>query len=285
MVPNVSPSMLVGARSRGAGRGSAAVAVAKYGNDRIGPWSAKPAAALTTLRDHSGVDAFPLRLSRDDTDHVIARIDDVPAEIGAVFLANADPAHASSPQEALRNLPDIPVVTDQETAAIALTAALLSGIGAAALRPRACRVVIVGADALPLLPLLLIAAGVVDIVRWTENDAEDFPLSQVVRNADVVIDVLGTAEVLPRSDLGSAPVVIGPGDVRLVLPLPGLLRAIVKRPSGVLCTDLSARTELYCACAYALSAATPPGRLFPDLADPVVTGGVAQAAAAVLNHL
>lgn len=265
---------------------SSGIAIARDGGCRPSLCSVSPKAALAALRDYSGRGAFPLRVARDDG-RLTPAFTKLPAEAGAVFLANADPAQAHSPQQTLRNVPGVPVVTDQETSAVALTAALLASVSRAGRRPGASRVVVVEADTLPVLHPLLAAAGFVDLVQWPQADGDAVPLKVLAQGASAVVDLSGdgrgTAAV---ENAESDCAVIAPDDpLGLLLPVPGLMRSVLDFPGILTASDLSTRVELYCACAYSLAAAAPPDGLLPELADPAVPRNVAQAANAVLRHL
>jgi hypothetical protein len=265
---------------------SSGIAIARNDGFRLGPCSVSPKAALAALRDYSGRSAFPLRAARDDG-RLTPAFTKLPAEEGAVFLANADPAQAHRPQQMLRNLPGVPVVTDQETSAVALTAALLTSVNRTGLRPGASRVVLVEADTLPILRPLLAAAGFVGLAQWSQADSGDVPLKALAHGASAIVDLTGdgrgTAAV---EDAEPDCAVISPDDpLGLLLPVPGLMRSVLDFPATLTASDLSVRSELYCACAYALAAAAPPDGLLPELADPAVPRNVAQAANAVLRHL
>src|SRR5204863_343141 len=77
----------------------------------------------------------------------------------------------------------IPIVTEEDTLGIALAAAALVTLRRGGIALADARVVVAGADKVPLLTLLLMAAGVGDIASWTTVDAEGFPLSGVARDA------------------------------------------------------------------------------------------------------
>jgi malate dehydrogenase (oxaloacetate-decarboxylating) len=166
-------------------------------------------------------------------------------------------------------LVDLPVLTVQDTTAITLTAEVLTTLTRLGRPPRTSRVMIVGADTLPILCPLLMVSGVGDIATWRQADARAFPLHRVAADVHLVVDLLG---VWPRA-AGPAPrpgpAVVKPGgerDTRLVRP--GLLRALTQVP------DARMDIEVHHACVLALVMATPPDQRLPrcprrDLADRV----------------
>ncbi|AHH98816.1 hypothetical protein GCM10010174_66670 [Kutzneria viridogrisea] len=195
------------------------------------------------------------------------------------MLTHTAPALARAAQQALHAVGGLPVVTDQDTTAIALTAAVLTAVTRADRTPSASTVVIAGTERMPGLCALLIAVGVGDIVSWNKADAHAFPLYHVARGADAVVDLLGGTRELAEVAEHSRRTVIAPDNpASHLLALPGLLTALVQTPEPVL--DVA----LYRVCALALAASTPPGRLLPDLTDPAVTDNIAHAATHTLQH-
>lgn len=215
----------------------------------------------TLVQDLSGLPARVLRL---DTDSTAPALRDLPPETTAVFL----------PHPPSRRLPaaPVPVVTGQHSAAITLTAATLISLAQAGRAPQASRVVLAGADTMPTLGPLLMAAGIGDITIWHPRDAFAFPLRRVAARADLVIDLSGTAR---RT---AAPTVLAPDEGGgPLLALPGLLRALSDRRGA------KADVEVFLACAFALVLATPPGDRLPQDPSQALTAQVADAAARVLR--
>jgi malic enzyme len=225
------------------------------------------------IHDLTGLPAHPLMVTATDDDHLAASLRGLPADIGAIALTHTDPARARAAQQTLRAVGGLPVVTDEDTTAIALAAAVLTSLARAGSTPLASKVVIAGAEHLPGMCALLMAVGIGDIVSWREADAHVYPLYRVVHGADVVIDLLGAAR-----ELTGATVITPDDPAGRLLALPGLLSAVVQTPVPVL--DVS----LYRVCALALAASTPRDRLLPDLADPAVTDNIAHAATQALHR-
>ncbi|MCP2196735.1 malate dehydrogenase (oxaloacetate-decarboxylating) [Lentzea flava] len=199
----------------------------------------------------------------------------LPAGIGAVLLVRATPERA---QKARDLITDVPVLTDHDTTAIALTAALLTSLGRAGRAPETGRVVIAGANTMPLLNPVLLTAGIRDITTWNPSDALAFPLRRIAADADAVINLVGGGGrfAWPRH---AAPAVIVPDPARdPALALPGLLQALTRHPHARLTPDVQH------ACAVALSAATPPGEQLPRRPDDTLTRQIADFATDALHR-
>ncbi|MBP2478477.1 malate dehydrogenase (oxaloacetate-decarboxylating) [Crossiella equi] len=210
----------------------------------------------TLIQELSGV---PARVLRIETDELVPALGSLPGSTAAVFVSHLPSGAALSAA--------VPVVTGQQSTAVTLTAAALTALTRSGRAPNAARVVIVGADALPPLGVLLMAAGIGDITAWRERDASAYPLTHVTRNADAVIDLLGACPV------GSVPNLLQPGTgVDRLLALPGLLRALCGTPWATV------EVETLLACVFALVMATRPGDLLPARLDLALTAGVADAA-------
>ncbi|NUT48832.1 MAG: hypothetical protein HOV94_16220 [Saccharothrix sp.] len=143
-----------------------------------------------------------------------------------------------------------PVVTIEDATATAVAAAVLAALRRAGRPPHDSRVVIVGADHLPLLCLVLIATGVGDIATCNTDDAAVFPLHGITEHADVLVDLMDLGG--PASPAG--PVVVTRDTLDPMLVLPGLLHATDGVP--VVGLDLA----VHQACATALATVISPGR-------------------------
>lgn len=200
---------------------------------------------------------------------------DLSPETAAVLLVRAAPERV---QRARDTITGVPLLTDQDTTAIALTAALLTTLIRAGRAPEASRVVIAGANTMPLLNPVLMTAGIRDITTWNPVDALAFPLRRIAADADAVINLVGGGGrfAWPRH---AAPAVIVPDPARdPVLALPGLLLAFSRHPRARLTPDVQH------ACAVALSAATPPGEQLPRRAGETLTRQVADFALDALHR-
>ena len=186
----------------------------------------------------------------------------------AVFLTGADRAATRTAQLALAG--ELTVFTEEDTLAIALTTAAHVALFRRGRTPADARVLVAAPSALPLLIPVLLAAGTADLMLWHPADAAAFPLAELARDVDVVIDLPGGHEP------GPGPALVTPGDpVAPLLALPGLLQ------DGPRSGDPQAHPDVHAACARALAGLTPVDRLLPELADPDLASRVAAAVAAV----
>lgn len=216
------------------------------------------------LRDYAGIAATALLVSAEDTEELIADLRRVAPDFSCAYLTLTDPARAAAAQAALAGT--LAVITDQQTTAIALTAAMLSSLDRRGIGPAAGRVVIVGAERNPLLGALAVAAGIGEVDRWSLEDAHNFPLQSLARRGAIVIDLLGAARHRDAATAAGSPTpVIALHDPTTpLLALPHLLRTIQRlgRPP-----DLAECL----ACARALVECTPPGQILPALSGPALS--------------
>ncbi|WNV84862.1 hypothetical protein [Umezawaea sp. Da 62-37] len=231
----------------------------RHGGRRIAsvPMDLVLADYATMIHDLTGLRAHPLAVAARNAVHLAASVRGFPVDIGMVFLTHTDPGRARVAQEVLRTVGVVPVVTDQDTAATILAAAVLATLARADRTPSSSRVVIAGAEQLPELRALLMVCGVGDIVSWNRTDALGFPLRRITRSAHVVVDLLteasGTADI-PQGPGGSVTITLDDPTCHL-LALPGLLAAMAHAPEPVLDVALCR------ACAVAPMTSTPQGSL------------------------
>ncbi|GAA0637640.1 hypothetical protein GCM10010174_69300 [Kutzneria viridogrisea] len=222
------------------------------------------------VREHAGLSAVPLAV---DSARLAAELCALPKRFRAVFLTHTDPERAFQVQRAVAKAGGPLVITDQDTTAISLTASTLTTLARRGRSPSDSRVVIAGARQLPRLCVLLLAAGVGDIVSWNECDAPVFPLHRVSWDADALICLLDTTTGAATAIEPPRHVLVTTADPAChLLALPGLVQAVLRSPVT------SLEVEVLRACAMALAAATPPGRRLPELTEPAVTRAVAYAA-------
>lgn len=196
----------------------------------------------------------------------------VSTELDALLFPHASWEYAAEAQA----LTGIPVVTGEDTTAIALAAALTTTLARAGRRPRSGHVVIAGADVLPLLFPLVMLGGIGQVTKWNLTDAPTFPLRRVAAEADAIIDLIAATDLDAGFDAG--PAVITPDRERdTLLALPGLVRAVAQTPHARL--DI----EVHRACVLALVMATPPTDLLPHGPDRELTDRVATAAVTALR--
>ena len=247
-----------------------------------------PASAQPLLRSYAavvhtvtGLRAVPLPVHAQDAGQLAARLlGELPDDIGAIYLTHTDPARARAAQRSVHEAGGVAVVTEQDSTAVALSAVLLTVLARVDRAPGSSQVVIAGAQTMPLLADLLMAAGIGDIISWNLADRTGFPLPVVARDADALIDLLGGASDITRAAANRPHLaVIAPDEPDdHLLAVPGLLRALAASAHPTL------TLEVYLRCALALAAATPPGRLLPELTDAGLTAAVADAVTRELDH-
>lgn len=261
-----------------AGRGTV-VAVVSDGSGIAGgavatPLSPALARHAALIEERAGLATKVMALASDR--HMSNVLDGLPGDVGAVFLPHTDHRRAVRAQSVAGGLP---VVTEQDTTAIALTAALLTTLSRVGCAPALAQVVVAGEQSVPILCPLLIAAGIGDLTTWNPTDAIAFPLPRIASDAHAVLTLptdsgrrADAVAVAVPSD--AAPAVIAADEVgRSPIALPGLLCAI----TGSTCRmpDL----EVYLACVLALVLATPADHLLPQpdraLADRVASAVLA----------
>lgn len=224
------------------------------------------------LRDHAGMVATALLVTADSADELLAELRRVAPNVSGVYLVHTDPARGAAAQAAMGGA--LPLITDRQTTAVALTAAMLTTLTHAGITPTAGRVVIAGAERNPLVAELAVATGVGETYSWSLDDAHNFPLRALVRRGTVMIDLVGSGAHRRQANAldPPAPVLTVDEPTTPLLALPGLLIATqtLRRPAGIATLLATAR---------ALVERTPPGRLLPGLSDPALTEPALVAAA------
>jgi malic enzyme len=233
---------------------------------------------VTVIQELGGPPARPLLVNHaEDPRQLCTRLCPPRTDTGAVFLADMDPTRALIIQHCLGRTSAPPVISDHDTTATAITAAVLTTLSRAGRGPATSRIVLAGADELVLLGPLLTAAGFADITVWKQIDAPRFPLHRVARDADIVVDLANEVAHPPAGNDPAPPVITYGDPVNPILALPGILRALVETS----CPRVD--VDMYLAAAGALVAATPPDRLLPS-PEPALTDGVAWAVGQALDH-
>jgi malate dehydrogenase (oxaloacetate-decarboxylating) len=206
-----------------------------------------------------------------DGDGIQAALRALPDDVGAVVLPHPVPE-----LDAARLPHDygVPILTGRDMSAIALSAAVLTTLTRAGRAPRTSRVLVAGANTMPLLQPLLVAGGVGDITIWNMKDALGFPLRRLIPEAHAVVDLLG---ITVSSDTDT-PGMVSPQAHDPLLVVPGLLRALLGTP------DARLDVPVCHACALALVMATPPGERLPARPDRALTDRVADAATREMRH-
>lgn len=236
--------------------------------------------------------------SSDTTAQFATRIQQLPAVVGAVFVTRTEPARARTVQRLVeqaggRRL----VVTEEDATAIALAAAAGVYLHRLGRDPGHCRILVAGADEMPILSPLLLASGFADIMLWNSSDGTRFPLRRAARDADVVIDLQrgapSAAAAAPSQDPGpieldldrpAGSVITRRGLDARTLVAPGLLRALTEHPSDALPAGPYRGLGLYRVCAQAAARAAPSRRLLHDQPlDCALAAALAEAIAAALH--
>ncbi|MCU1683040.1 MAG: hypothetical protein JWQ81_3779 [Amycolatopsis sp.] len=266
-------------------RTRASLVIAGDGSDR--PGSVDPeqvrsilASRARRLREQGGVAMIPAAIVASDAPSLSAGLRALDSSPGAIFLTCTDPARARAVQREFAADDGVPVVTEQETAGVAVTAALLNVLRRAGITPESARVVIAGARVLPLLSPMLMAAGVGDIVSWNLDDAPGFPLSRLASESGAVIDLVGAVTTTLTSAFGSVAVpVIAPDETIGLAVAAGLVRAAADFRIRGYGSDPCSEVEVCLACAWAVVRCTPPGDVWPSPHDPDLIPRVTRAAA------
>ncbi len=203
-----------------------------------------------------------------DTDRVIvpevgdgldARVDGLPDQVRAVLLVQVDPVLAQEANDRAVEHGLRLVVSDHDGAATALCAAVLTHLRTVGRPVDVAKVAIAGGEHLPSLAPLLMVAGVYDLLTWQDAHAAAFPLRQMVRDADVVVDLrpgpAAAAEAARIAQDRPEGSVLRPADAAWSHHvIAGVLRVALACPPGSMHVEL----DMLRACAVAIAAATPP---------------------------
>jgi len=192
-----------------------------------------------------------------------------------VFVVGTGSSESARVQRTVASLKGPVVISELDVVAAALGAAAISALRCRGVAPRRGRIVVTGAEVLPWLGPLLLAAGGGMLTSWNKRDAQAYPLRGIMAHNDILIDLAGTAPntcapgrtlTLPREpfDYGA-------------LVLPGLLSALCGRNCASLTIDVLA------ACARGLALVTSPDRIMPALDDPLLVPAVAREVARALG--
>ena len=141
---------------------------AVLGLGNIGPYGALPVmeGKAAIFKEMAGVDAWPIVLSTQDPDEIVAAVTAIAPGFGGINLEDIAAPHCFEIEERLRAALDIPVFhDDQHGTAIVVTAGLINAAKVVKKPFSSLRVVILGAGAAGrAITLLLKQAGVEDIV-------------------------------------------------------------------------------------------------------------------------
>jgi malate dehydrogenase (oxaloacetate-decarboxylating) len=210
------------------------------------------------LRQGAGIDASAVLINPGSIDNFIGELRSVATKFPTIYLVHTDAARARAAQ---RLLTEATIITDQQTAAILLTAGLLTTLAHTGMSTRASRIVIIGGRQNPEVTDLAVAAGVGEIITWSPDDAHHIPLASLARRAtaSATHQREATAMVLPP------PLIAIDNPAQSLLALPTLLsiHATIRHPIM--------GTKLFYSCAQALAAGTPDSRMFSVINDPGLT--------------
>lgn len=202
------------------------------------------------LREHAGVGVARHAVTAADAAQLTAALRSLPPETAAIFLTRTEPERARAVQREFAAAGSVAVVTDHDATAIAVAAAVLITLKRIGVTPGESQVVIAGAQTLPVLPPLVMAAGVADLLSWNQADAIGFPLASVAREATAVIDLLGAAPTTLTPAFADTPVpVIAPDEVTALVAAAGLLRALAATRPRSFGADPYHDVNVYLACA------------------------------------
>lgn len=141
---------------------------AVLGLGNIGPYGALPVmeGKAAIFKEMAGVDAWPIVLSTQDPDEIVAAVTAIAPGFGGINLEDIAAPHCFDIEERLRATLDIPVFhDDQHGTAIVVTAGLLNAAKVVKKPLASLRVVIVGAGAAGrAITLLLKQAGIEDVI-------------------------------------------------------------------------------------------------------------------------
>jgi malate dehydrogenase (oxaloacetate-decarboxylating) len=209
------------------------------------------------LRERADIDAEAILLDPEGIEELAAQLGDLAAKFDVIYLVGVTRTRAQAAHSALHH--PAWIITDWQTRAIALTAALLTTLTRMHHSTSASTVLIIGGDHHPEIAALAVAAGIGEVTSWTPHDAPCFPLSALARRATVVIDALGSANTRRQAAyMVLPPPIIALDDEQPLLALAELLPTRRGTRSG------SVAHRSY-ACARELSARTPHDRLLPTL--------------------
>ena len=258
---------------------TASVAVVSDGSGHTGRRAVRP--LRTALADDAaviegvgGVRAVPIVVPMGEADQLAARLQELPDDVAAVFLTRTEARRARAAQRRLEEVGGRSVLTEEAVSAIALTAAGLTYLQRIGRGPGAARVLIAGADGMPILAPMLMGSGIHEVSLWNPTDEYWFPLHRAARDADVVIDLRRDTrlDVLAEDRPEGSVLAVAGSDGAASAVAPGMLRALAQYPPGV----IELGVEQYCGCACAVAAATPPARR-PGVCGPRLADAVAAA--------
>lgn len=213
------------------------------------------------LRDHTGIMACAILVTANTDDELILELRHLAPRASAIYLAHASAARAQLAPPALAG--QVPVITDLQTVAVALTAATLTTLARAEITLQAARVMIVGSEHNPIVGLLVTAAGIGHVDTGQPGNTGDDCQHPVAGQTHVIIALRDTAAHNYRTRSTKPPRIIAADEPAIsLLALPHLLStARTSRCPPSLAHCLAAALHLV--------QDTPTDRLLPTLSSAV----------------
>lgn len=213
------------------------------------------------LRDNTGLSTYALLVTADTDQELVLELRRLAPQASAIYLAHTNPGRAQLVPPALAG--QVPVITDLQTIAAALTAATLTTLARAEITLRTARVMIAGAERNPIVGLLGTAAGIGHVGTWRPGDADAEcrnPVADVTHVTIALRDIATPTDAAPA--IGPPSIIAADDPATPLLALPHLLamaRASMRPPGLAHCL----------AAALALVRETPADRLLPTLSSAV----------------
>ncbi len=195
---------------------------AVLGLGNLGPMGALPVmeGKCAIFKEMGGVDAFPIVLSTQDPEEIIAAVKAIAPGFGGINLEDIAAPHCFMIEERLKAELDIPVMhDDQHGTAVVVLAGLLNAAKVVGKKFETLKVVIVGAGAAGrAIALLLVQAGITNVIivdrsgvihtgrkgimgykkelaKLTNPDHVTGELEDAVTGADVLVGVSGPGRI------------------------------------------------------------------------------------------
>lgn len=206
----------------------------------------------------------------------VDRIMGFPFAIGAVFILGADAGVAMSLRRDLIAVGGPAVLTELELVHAVLAAETITMLRRQGVPAGHGRVILAGAPEASLLGPLLIASGVKELSTWTVHDRAGFPLAELMRRNDVLVNATGQGHlpVEPRRVVSRPPERFTTAS----LLLPGLMSALCGH--GVKTVSM----EMMAAAVAALALVTPPSHRLPSLDEGLLVPAVARRVGGAIAH-
>ncbi len=211
-----------------------------------------------------GFDASTAQLNADDLDASAHTLGAVRGDVSAVYLVHTAAERAWRVRQSLEHTGHV-VVTDDDLRAVVAAAHLLTELHRTKQATNQSAVVIADSDELPDIGALLTAIGIRNMLFWRQADALAFPLDQVTRDADVLLDLRAAPAPHPRTEGQDSPMFIRlPALTDALAVLPGLLIALTESSGRLHIDVLAAIAQLLAATAVPEMPLATPGLALTD---------------------